>query len=304
MKTIFGHSILAFCFLLFLTGCGRSKTIPDDKLGKIFEDIFLVNSYYNTVGGELQADSIDVYGPILKKYGYRVKDLTYTIENYSKRKSKRISDVVESSIRNLENAERYYAGLVTKMDTLEARALRKFARTVYYDTAARHIFSLDDTAGLRIEIPVREGNYRIDIAYFIDSLDRNGRSASVYELLDSSGIITNRRSRGLSTRTPANVSISVDTKPDDKTLRLRFAGYGPNMKDPHVTIDSILIVYTLPAKVALDSLASYYMDQILTWPPYAELSDADTTYRSALRADPPRLPERGDDNDRPGGDGN
>lgn len=304
MKRFFGHSILALGFLLLLAGCGKPKTIPDDKLGKIFEDIFLTNSYYSTVGDKTQVDSLDMYRPILKKYGYRVQDLTYTIENYSKRKSKRISDVVETSIRSLENMERYYAELVTKQDTLEARALRKFARRVYYDTAATQVFSLDDTAGLRIEIPVTEGNYRIDIAYLIDSLDQNGRSPLVYELLDSSGTVTGRHSRGLSTRAPSNISMSADAKPGDRTLRIKFAGYGPNMKSPHVTIDSVRIIYTLPVRVALDSLALHYIDKIFTWPPYAESSDADTTYRRTLRADPPWLPEGGDGNLRPEGDGN
>lgn len=304
MNRFFGHSILAFGFLLFLAGCGKPKTIPDDKLGKIFEEIFLANSYYSSVGSRKQADTVDMYRPILKKYGYKVQDLTYTIENYSKRKSKRISDVVEASIRSLESRERYYAELVTKQDTLEARALRKFARRVYYDTVEAQVFGLDDTAKLRIEIPVREGNYQIDIAYMIDSLDRNGRSSSVYELLDSSGVVTGRHSRGLSTRVPSTISMSADAKPGDRTLRIRFAGYGPNMKSPHVTIDSVRIIYTLPVRVALDSLALYYMDKIITWPPYANLSDADTTYRRALRAYPPRLPERGDGDPRPEGDGN
>ncbi len=280
--------------MVLMAGCGKPKTIPDDKLEKIFDEIFLANAYSNTVGDRAQMDTADIYRPILKKYGYRVQDLTYTIENYSKRKSKRISDVVESSIRGLENTERYYAELVTQQDTIEARALRLFARTVFRDTTRRQVFSLDDTAKLRIEIPVRPGTYHVEFAYLIDSLDQNGRSAYMFEMLDSARRITNTHARALVTRAPANIAVPVEARPGDRTLRIKLAGYGPMMKRPHVTIDSIRVVYNLPVKEALDSMTIYYQNRIITFPQYADRPD--TTSRGTLRADPPWLPEGGDDN--------
>lgn len=295
MRRFLRYGILLVCAMAVLSGCGRPKTIPDEKLEKIFEDIFLANSYYSSVGERSQLDSLDIYRPILKKHGYKVKDLTYTVENYSKRKSQRISDVVEASIRRLEKTERHYAGLLEVRDTLEARASRRFASTVYLDSMIR-VFSLNDTAKLRIKIPVREGDYRIEFTYLIDSLDQNGHSGSTYELLDASGRVTKSQNRGLTVRQLSEVSVTVNAKPGDDSLRIRLAGYGPQMKRPHVTIESIRIVYTLPVPEALDSMFMQNRNKIFTFPPYVERTSSDTTHRGTLRADPPWLPQGGGGN--------
>ena len=296
MRRLLRYGILLFGVLSLLAGCGHAKTIPDDKLERIFEDIFLANSYCNSSDRKVGMDSLDIYRPILEKHGYEVVDLTYTIENYSKRKSAKISDVVEASIRRLESRERYYSRLVADRDSLQARAVRQFADTVYFDSLIQ-VFSLNDTAKLWIEIPVTEGDYRIMYNYLIDSLDQNGRPASTYEMADANGRPTNTVTRGLSTRRRSDVSFPMTAKPGDRTLRLKLAGYGPNIRKPHVTIEMMRIIYNLPVQAALDSLFAFQRDQIYTFPSYVDQLDPNTPYSGTLRVDPPRLLEGGDDND-------
>lgn len=295
MRRFLKYSLLLTGALAVLAGCVRHKTIPDKKLVQIFEEIFLVNAYYGTVEKNVEFDSIDIYRPVLKKYGYKVTDLTYTIENYSKRKSARISKVVESSIRLLEIQERYYAGIAAEQDSLRIRAMRQFSETVYYDTMI-YVTNLGDTSKLRIEIPVVEGDYVINYSYMIDSLDQNGRPGSSHELLNARRVSTDNKTNGLTIRRPDKYSTTLTAKPGDKTLRLRLAGYGSRMKQPHVRIDSIRIVYNLPAAAALDSLFEYNKRTVYNLPEYVHRLDPDAPPVGTLRADPPRLPEAGDDN--------
>ena len=292
MMIFFRNILLVILACMFLGSCSRSKTIPDEKLEQIFEEIFLVNSYYNTVGDKSPLDTVDIYRPILEKYGYRVRDLTYTIENYSKRKSAKISDLVENTIRRLEAGERQYTALVAARDTINARARRQFTKVVYYDTAIS-VTSLADTSRLRIAIPVTEGDYTITYRYMIDSLDQNGRPRSLYELYNEHWYRTDNSSHGLNPRRHSYHMATMTAAPYDHTLVMKLAGYGADMDRPHVYIDSIKVTYNPPIEVALDSLVRYNVRQVFKFPDQY----AGPAKNSGARVvNPPRLPQRGDDN--------
>ena len=95
--------IRLFCLIAAATAlgsCARDKVIPDEELARIFRDAYLINAYVSDRGVKL--DSLELYEPVFSRYGYTAEDVRYTIGNFSRRKSAKLSDVVEQSIRLLE----------------------------------------------------------------------------------------------------------------------------------------------------------------------------------------------------------
>lgn len=85
----------------------------------------------------MKIDSLELYEPVFSRYGYTAEDVRYTIGNFSRRKSAKLSDVVEQSIRLLEEESAYYKYEVGVLDTIDNVARRRFTRTVYSDSLIR-----------------------------------------------------------------------------------------------------------------------------------------------------------------------
>lgn len=238
--------------LLTLGGCGRPRAIPDDTLAQIFKESFLANAYYGT-HSFVPTDSIDIYRPILEKYGYTHKDLERTIADFSKQKSAKLSDILEQAIKELQADLDYYNERVAVLDTVNARAARMFSREVYFveQIAARKIA---DTAKLRITIPVEPGKYHISYTYYIDSLDQNRSLQTIYSLIDSTGRLRNISSTWLNLRRRQQQSTEIETSTGDRKLEILFGAYKKDMTKPHLTVDSLRIIHFLPIDVALDSV--------------------------------------------------
>ncbi len=100
---------------LLLAGCTQRAIIPDSELVQIFRDAFVVNAY--TSEQKISLDSLNIYEPIFESYGYTTQDVQYTIGNFSKRKSARLSDIVEGAIKILEREGLVYAGEVEILDS-------------------------------------------------------------------------------------------------------------------------------------------------------------------------------------------
>ena len=99
MKRTLRTSLLATLMLLG-AACSRHTVIPDEELAMIFRDAYLANAYISDQ--RVSTDSLRIYEPIFARYGYTTEDVHYTIGNFSKRKSARLSDVVERAIDLLE----------------------------------------------------------------------------------------------------------------------------------------------------------------------------------------------------------
>lgn len=94
----------------------------------------------------MKLDSLELYEPVFSRYGYTAEDVRYTIGNFSRRKSAKLSDVVEQSIRLLEEESAYYKYEVGVLDTIDNVARRRFTRTVYSDSLIRVTRIKDTTA--------------------------------------------------------------------------------------------------------------------------------------------------------------
>lgn len=250
------YMLLALAAALALAGCKRTRVIPDDELAMIFRDIFVANAYGEQRGFE--NDSLSPYQPILDKYGYTVRDVQYTIGNFSKRKSARISDVVDAATELLNAEYDYYSNRVSVKKHIEEMAREMFSRPVIADStiAAERIA---DTARLRISVPVEPGEYKVAFRYFVDSTDMNERIRFSTGLIDTTG-----RRQAISTiamtrkRTESyERSLHIDSVHKALFLRLGIYGMdraGDKIQKPSMRIDSLYVTYYLPTDIALDSL--------------------------------------------------
>ena len=240
-----------------LGSCARDRVIPDDELARIFRDAYLINAYVSDQG--LKIDSLELYEPVFNRYGYTAEDVRYTIGNFSRRKSAKLSDVVEQSIQLLEKESAYYKYEVSVLDTIDNVARRRFTRTIYTDSLIR-VNRLKDTARLRLRIPnVRPGEYRVSFDYLIDSLDENfgPRMQIWFEGADSSRLndysITLRKQNRESFSKPMQADTSA------RALAISLYGSRERLKRPHITVYDLKISHIPETKDAVDSL---YIEQL------------------------------------------
>ena len=239
--------------MILLGGCSGRRVIPDDKLVNILKEIYLDNAYASQ--HNLQADSLDIYTPILKKYGYRPRDLNYTFNEFSKRKSSRISDIIETTVTELEGELQWFTRRVAVLDTINLIARERFKKVVYTDSliTARKIA---DTAKLRIKLPVSDGTYHIRYSYLIDSTDRNASLRTTHVLFDSSGRQLTSNINWMKMRQLEHQVYTTELNIESSSRRLEicFGNYGKGLTTPNLRIDSLVITHYLPLKQSLDSL--------------------------------------------------
>lgn len=250
---------LAALLLGLMAGaCTRHKIISDDELALIFHDAFLTNAYITTE--RLRLDSLEIYEPIFARYGYTTEDVQYTIGNFSKRKSARLGDVVEESIRILEEEGKRYEHEVSILDTIDNVARRTFTRRVYTDSLVR-VRTLRDTARLHVRLDtLLAGEYDLSVCYTVDSLDRNPglRGSAWLERCDGSrtGGYTFTLRRGKEER------FSRHFTTDSTTRRLHLNLFLPREAAgrPSVTMRDLRIDYTPPTAQAVESLYIRQLD--------------------------------------------
>ena len=204
-----------------LTGCNQKTIIPDETLASIFHDAFVVNAY---VGEErINIDSLYIYEPIFRKYGYTTKDVIYTIGNFSRRKSVRLGSVVEQAIAQLEQEHKVYDKKVVILDSIRGVALRSFKREIYRDSVITAKKRADSTR-LHIEItPAPRGEYTIGFKYtYEDDLEKYPRSAEFY-FTDENGYPKNRTS--VSLRKTGIVNRTLIAREDGRNLIINLGKY-------------------------------------------------------------------------------
>ncbi len=237
-----------------MAACGGPKTIPDRQLRQIFKDLFIANAYVQSERlPDPSRDSLDIYRPVLGRHGYTMADFEYTLANFSKRKSMKMSTVVDEAIRELEMEESVLRYQGSILDTIDARAQRLFGHEVLRDRSfeARRIA---DTSALNVTFPVQPGIYEVSFFYRLDSLDRNRGLKTTYEFLDRDGSVTATNNSWMSARRRTRVDVKLTPAPGDSLLLIRFGNYPQDLTPPNLEIDSVNIIYKPTIEAALDSL--------------------------------------------------
>ena len=238
--------------MIVLVACTRAKIIPDSKLTLVFKDIYLSNAYVGQMS--FRTDSVDIYAPILAQYGFKPRDLNYTLNDFSKRKSSRITDIIEDAIAMLEEDLLHLNSRVAMLDSMDRIAAERYMRVVYADSLIR-VTRIADTARLRIEIPASEGKYRIEYYFRIDSLDQNKSLRATHALRDEKDKLLANSTNWMRTgEERKKYETTLIAPADAHTLEILLANYGKEMKKPHLQIDSLTVAYYLPQAQAMDSL--------------------------------------------------
>lgn len=244
---------------LAVAACSGPKVIPDQDLVNIFHDAFVVNAYMSEA--DITSDSLYVYEPIFKRYGYTMDDLQHTLTTINERKSSRISDIMSEVSRKLEQESKAEHRKIVVLDTIDNVAKRAYTRTVYSDTLIR-VNELRDTSKLRITLKdLIKGEYTVSFDYLIDTLDENRNSRVEVYLVVNDTTNSLRHTMMLSRYRNGKYSrkFSADTQHKELYVNMYYHPKNEESKLPDITIRNFKIVRVLPTEVSVDSL---YMEQL------------------------------------------
>lgn len=240
--------------LLGIGSCSDQRVIPDDVMVSIFHDAYLMNAYINEQN--IREDSLLIYEPIFKRYGYTIDDVQYTIKSVSERKSARISDLVAQTYERLKEESEAEARKITILDTLDNIAKRVFSRTIYADSLIR-VTSLEDSSKLRITIDdIVPGEYTISYNYHIDTLDenRNSRTEIFVKCNDTLEVMRNTTMMSRYRESKYTRRLTLDTTHKQIFINMFYHPKNEEPKLPDIKITNFEVVRVLPTDVSVDSL--------------------------------------------------
>ena len=250
---------VALMICTLFVGCKPNEDIPEEELVNIFHDAFLANAYLsrNSIS---ESDSLLIYEPILKKYGYTVEEFREAVMTLSQRKSARISELITKASDRLDEEATSERRRLVILDTIDNVAKRTYTRTMYSDSLI-HVNRLKDTTKLRISInDIVPGDYQVSFTYYIDTLDENRNSRVEAYLLRNDTLQVKRHTQMLSRYKEGKYTrtFTVDTIMQELYINMYYHPRNEESKLPDVKITDFKIVRVLPKQQSLDSL---YIEQ-------------------------------------------
>lgn len=258
--------VLVVAVCAALSACRGYKQIPEDELSDIFKDMYLVNSYIDArpldlYGRSTSMDSIDVYAPVLEKYGYKTKDFTNTIAEATRRKSFRLTDIVQSAMSKLEAEYNAVAEQVRILEFIDSTAYAVSGVVIYQDSLIK-IRNKANLSKSKVTIPLERGDGKFEITYYyeLDSLDQNNGLQNKHYLLASDSIKKSTTTVSLRRKGRVKYNTTMMGVDDANELELTFGNYPDKPKNIHLTIDSLVVVRMLPLEEAKEALLRKYID--------------------------------------------
>ena len=281
MKHAIVKIFVVVCGVVAMASCSRTTIIPDKDLERITREMFLVNAYANSE--KVKTDSLDIYTPILERYGYTQDDFFNTLANFQKRKSARLGDVIEAAIASLERLADGYEQKLRDLKYIDSLAKAQCSEEVFFvDKIVARKFR--DTTKLQLTIPIHDsGEYILSYYYYIDSLDKNTRLQSNLEIYTKEGIRSYLSRPNLTREDTIFYSTTLRPKKGAEELRLTLADYTRREDAPHIRFDSIRVIYLPSSEVALA-----HMDSVLSFRPRLLFNDS-IRVRGYFDAKPPRV---------------
>lgn len=252
--------------LLCIVSCARKKEIDDQTLAKIFSEAYISNAYLGI--NYFNIDSVQIYEPILERYGYTPEDLRYTIGNFSRRKSAQLGRVLKDAEEQIKVFADIYEKEVVILDTIKNVAVRSMQRVACKDSLIS-VKKLADTSKLKLVVePLQPGMYSIRYRYTCEreKFKEKGKSKELslrgaINIETNNGIHKNNYSYNL--RDEENIRRTITTDTASKRLVITFAktaDQSKKMKKPNVTVTDLVIEYTPEENLAIDSLFKRYID--------------------------------------------
>lgn len=265
---------LLICTLVALSiiGCSRRKEIDDKTLALIFRDAYITNAYLGI--NYMNLDSIQVYEPILDRYGYTPEDLRYTIGNFSRRKSAQLGRVLKDAETQIADIATIYEKKVVILDTIKNVAIRTFKRTVRRDSLIEFKTKADTTKLQLVVEPLQPGSYSVRYKYTYEKPEpkkRRKKSSSTFNdeniLRGALHVETNsgshRNSYSYNLRKEESIRRTITTDTAACRLVITFAKPADaryKVGSPKLTVTDLEILYTPDADLAIDSLFKRYID--------------------------------------------
>lgn len=152
----------------------EGRLIKENELQDIISEILLADVYVSQ-NDSIKVDSVDYFSPILKKYGYTVDDINYTLKRYALRKSSVLGEMLDKVSIEFDSLKRVYNYRGDMIKSWNEEAANRASKVVLF------IDSLElktSDKPLVIELPVHwSGKYTITYQYVVDStLKKNSYS--------------------------------------------------------------------------------------------------------------------------------
>ena len=252
--------------LLGVAGCARRKVIDDQTLAKIFSEAYITNAYMGIK--YFNIDSVQIYEPILERYGFTPEDFRYTIGNFSRRKSAQLGRVLKDAEEQIKQFADRYDREVVILDTIQNVAVRTMQRVIRKDSIIT-IKKLADSTKLNLVVePLQPGMYSIRYKY--TSKREQIRIKGKKSELSLRGLIfvetnagSHRNNYSYNLRDEENIRRTITTDTAAKRLMITFAKTADakqKMRKPNITISDLVIEYTPEEGLAIDSLFKKYID--------------------------------------------
>ena len=263
-----GSRILRWTILigvaLTVFACKGYKQIPEETLVDIFKDMYELNAYLDKHPVRGARDSIDLYEPLLAEYGYTTEDFTRTLTEATRRKSFRLTDIVDGAIAKMEMEREGIDRELRIVERIDSTALAYSTRELLRDSLIT-IRSMADSASMRLVVPLdgQDGRIGIDYYYTLDSLDRNDNLQNRHALYTAEG-----RTRGSAVQRlyKGNRRLYTTTLPcseDAVELEITFGNYPDRPKRMHLTIDSLVVTCQPPLSQAYELLSYTYRYRLM-----------------------------------------
>ena len=123
MKRIFRYvAAIPAVLVLFLTSCvgNRERVIPRAELAEIYAEMMIIDQWIlNTPNVRLIADTSQVYGPILEKYGFDADDYRKSVDVYMD-DPERFAKILRETVEILEARYKDLEVQKAEMERLES----------------------------------------------------------------------------------------------------------------------------------------------------------------------------------------
>lgn len=242
--------IIGLFALSILSACGP-RQIPERKMTAIMRDVFLVNAYQAQSGsGMVGTDSVDIYTPILKSYGYDLADFRHTIDRWTLKKSSKLSELIDEAAVDIKQENERNVAFQERQNRLDTLIEARYLDTVYRRDDSLWVRSRRALERLRFTIPAREGKYRIRYRYLIDSADRNDYITLRYIQKDSSGKTLRSNNNTLTRERTRWMDITFQGEARIDSLEVILGDYPAGDKAVAFRSDSVYILYNEPIEAA------------------------------------------------------
>lgn len=242
--------------------CKGYKQIPEETLAEIFTDMYELNAYLDRHPLFGPRDSMDLYGPLLASYGYTTEDFTRTLTEATRRKSFRLSDIIETSIAQMEAEREAVDRELRIIERIDSAALEYSMRVLWRDSLIT-IRSVADSMRFVVPVDEQDGRIGIDYYYTLDSLDRNDNLQNRHALLTAEGVSRGSAVQRLRKGKRMSYTTTLPCSENVVELEITFGNYPEHPKRMHLTIDSLVVTYQPPLQKAYEELSYTYRYRLM-----------------------------------------